>query len=154
MNTFYKNLSLWLVIGLTMILLFNVFNKPQTQSNKMTYSEFWSNVQSGLINRVTIQDNKIMGKGRDGRPFVTVTPNDSQLIPMLRKSGVDISVKERPETPWYVTVFVSWFPMLLLIGVWVFFMRQMQMGGKGGALSFGKTRAKLQESGEKKVTFE
>ncbi len=154
MNTFYKNLSLWLVIGLTMILLFNVFNKPQTQSNKMTYSEFWSSVQSGLINRVTIQDNKIMGKGRDGRPFVTITPNDSQLIPMLRKSGVDISVKERPETPWYVTVFVSWFPMLLLIGVWVFFMRQMQMGGKGGALSFGKTRAKLQESGEKKVTFE
>ncbi len=154
MNTFYKNLSLWLVIGLTMILLFNVFNKPQTQNNKMTYSEFWSSVQSGLINRVTIQDNKIMGKGRDGRPFVTVTPNDSQLIPMLRKSGVDISVKERPETPWYVTVFVSWFPMLLLIGVWVFFMRQMQMGGKGGALSFGKTRAKLQESGEKKVTFE
>ncbi|VAW41498.1 Cell division protein FtsH [hydrothermal vent metagenome] len=154
MNTFYKNLSLWLVIGLTMILLFNVFNKPQTQSNKMTYSEFWSSVQSGLIKRVTIQDNKIMGKGRDGRPFVTVTPNDSQLIPMLRKSGVDISVKERPETPWYVTVFVSWFPMLLLIGVWVFFMRQMQMGGKGGALSFGKTRAKLQESGEKKVTFE
>ncbi|NOX79820.1 MAG: ATP-dependent metallopeptidase FtsH/Yme1/Tma family protein [Deltaproteobacteria bacterium] len=154
MNTFYKNLSLWLVIGLTMILLFNVFNKPQTQNNKMTYSEFWSSVQSGLINRVTIQDNKIMGKGRDGRPFVTITPNDSQLIPMLRKSGVDISVKERPETPWYVTVFVSWFPMLLLIGVWVFFMRQMQMGGKGGALSFGKTRAKLQESGEKKVTFE
>jgi len=154
LNTFYKNLSLWLVIGLTMILLFNVFNKPQTQNNKMTYSEFWSSVQSGLINRVTIQDNKIMGKGRDGRPFVTITPNDSQLIPMLRKSGVDISVKERPETPWYVTVFVSWFPMLLLIGVWVFFMRQMQMGGKGGALSFGKTRAKLQESGEKKVTFE
>ncbi len=155
MNTFYKNLSLWLVIGLTMILLFNVFNKPQTQSNKMTYSEFWSNVQSGLINRVTIQDNKIMGKGRDGRPFVTITPNDSQLIPMLRKSGVDISVKERPTTPWYVTVFVSWFPMLLLVGVWVFFMRQMQMGGgKGGALAFGKTRAKLQESGEKKVTFE
>ncbi len=153
MNTFYKNLSLWLVIGLTMILLFNVFNKPQTQSNKMTYSEFWSSVQAGLINRVTIQDNKIMGKGRDGRPFVTITPNDSQLIPMLRKSGVDISVKERPETPWYVSVFVSWFPMLLLIGVWVFFMRQMQMGGKGGALSFGKTRAKLQESGEQKVTF-
>jgi cell division protease FtsH len=75
------------------------------------------------------------------------------LIPMLRQSGVDISVKEPEETPWYFTIFVSWFPMLLLIGVWIFFMRQMQVGGKGGALSFGKTRAKLREGGETKVTF-
>lgn len=145
---------MWLVIGLTMILLFNLFNKPQGQSNSMTYSEFWSSVEKGAINRVKIQGEKITGSGPDGRPFSTVTPNDTELIPMLRQSGVDISVKEPEETPWYLSIFISWFPMLLLIGVWIFFMRQMQMGGgKGGALSFGKTRAKLQGEGEVKVTF-
>ena len=154
MNTFYKNLSMWLVIGLTFILLFNLFNKPQGQSNQMTYSEFWSSVENGAIHKVKIQDDKITGAGPDGRPFTTIAPNDAELIPMLRKSGVDITVKPPEETPWYLSIFISWFPMLLLIGVWIFFMRQMQMGGgKGGALSFGKTRAKLQGEGEVKVTF-
>ncbi|WP_319550063.1 ATP-dependent zinc metalloprotease FtsH [Desulfogranum marinum] len=153
MNTFYKNLSMWLVIGLTMILLFNLFNKPHSASNSVTYSEFWSSVDSGAITKVNIQGEKITGSGLDGRPFTTVAPDDTELIPMLRQSGVDISVKEPEQTPWYLTILISWFPMLLLIGVWIFFMRQMQMGGKGGALSFGKTRAKLQGEGEVQVTF-
>ncbi len=144
---------MWLVIGLTMILLFNIFNKPQSQSSQMTYSEFWSSVESGIISRVTIQGEKILGTGQDGRPFMTVTPDDTELIPMLRQSGVDISVKEPDKDSMWMTIFISWFPMLLLIGVWIFFMRQMQVGGKGGALSFGKTRAKLLEGGETKVTF-
>ena len=147
LNTFYKNLSMWLVIGLTMILLFQLFNKPQTQSSSITYSEFWSSVESGAISKVSIQGEEISGIGKDGRPFRTMAPSDTGLIPMLRESDVDILVKKPEETPWYLTIFVSWFPMLLLIGVWIFFMRQMQMGGKGGALSFGKTRAKLQEIG-------
>ena len=153
MNTFYKNLTMWLVIGLTMILLFNLFNKPPIQRNSMTYSEFWSSVENGAINKVTIQGEKILGTGQDGKPFVTIAPPDPQLIPMLRKSRVDISVKEPEKESLWMSIFISWFPMLLLIGVWVFFMRQMQMGGKGGALSFGKTRAKLQGEGEVKVTF-
>ena len=153
MNTFYKNLTMWLVIGLTMILLFNLFNKPPIQRNSMTYSEFWSSVENGAISKVTIQGEKILGAGQDGRPFVTIAPPDSELIPMLRKSGVDISVKEPEKESLWMSIFISWFPMLLLIGVWIFFMRQMQMGGKGGALSFGKTRAKLQGEGEVKVTF-
>ncbi len=153
MNTFYKNLSMWLVIGLTFILLFNLFNSPQSTSNSMTYSEFWSDVESGAINKVKIQGEIITGSGPDGRPFTTIAPADTELIPMLRQSGVDISVKEPENTPWYLTIFISWFPMLLLIGVWIFFMRQMQMGGKGGALTFGKTKAKLQGEGEVKVTF-
>ena len=153
MNTFYKNLSMWLVIGLTMILLFNLFNKPHSAGNSVTYSEFWSSVDSGAITKVNIQGEKITGSGMDGRPFTTVAPDDAELIPMLRQSGVDISVKEPEQTPWYLTILISWFPMMLLIGVWIFFMRQMQMGGKGGALSFGKTRAKLQEEGEVQVTF-
>lgn len=153
MNTFYKNLSMWLVIGLTMILLFNLFNTPQNPRTSMTYSEFWSSVESGAINKVTIQGDRILGAGQDGRPFMTVTPDDTELIPMLRKSGVDIAVKEPEKESLWMSIFISWFPMLLLIGVWIFFMRQMQMGGKGGALSFGKTRAKLQGEGEVKVTF-
>jgi len=153
LNTFYKNLSMWLVIGLTMILLFNLFNTPQNPRTSMTYSEFWSSVEAGAINKVTIQGDKILGFGQDGRPFMTITPDDTELIPMLRKSGVDIGVKEADKESFWMSIFISWFPMLLLIGVWIFFMRQMQMGGKGGALSFGKTRAKLQGEGEVKVTF-
>ena len=144
---------MWLVIGLTMILLFNLFNTPQNIRTSMTYSEFWSSVENGAINKVTIQGDKILGAGQDGRPFMTVTPDDTELIPMLRQSGVDITVKAPDKESLWMSIFISWFPMLLLIGVWIFFMRQMQMGGKGGALSFGKTRAKLQGEGEVKETF-
>ncbi len=153
MNTFYKNLSMWLVIGLTMVLLFNLFNKPQLQSVEITYSDFLSSIESGAITQVSIEGDEISGTMRGGNAFRTITPDDSELIPFLRQAGVDISVKQKEDTPWYVTILVSWFPMLLLIGVWIFFMRQMQMGGKGGALSFGKTRAKLMEAGQHKVTF-
>ena len=155
MNTFHKNLSMWLFIVLTMILLFQLFIKPQAQNAAVnySYSEFWSNVEGGTVNKVSIQGSEITGVGKDGRPFKTVAPDDPGLIPMLRESSVDIQVKKPEETPWYMTIFISWFPMLLLIGVWIFFMRQMQMGGKGGALSFGKTRAKLQAEGEVTVTF-
>ncbi|MEA2115696.1 MAG: ATP-dependent zinc metalloprotease FtsH, partial [Thermodesulfobacteriota bacterium] len=145
--------SMWLVIGLTMILLFNLFNTPQNPRTSMTYSEFWSSVESGAINKVTIQGDRILGAGQDGSPFMTVTPDDTELIPMLRESGVDIAVKEGDKESLWMSIFISWFPMLLLIGVWIFFMQKMQMGGKGGALSFGKTRAKLQNEGEVKVTF-
>jgi cell division protease FtsH len=154
LNTFYKNLSMWLVIGLTMILLFNLFNKPQTNTNALTYSEFMAQVESKAIKQVTIDGDTLSGVLQDGKPFKTIYPaNDNELISNLRKNGVDITVKEVQKDSWWMTIFVSWFPMLLLIGVWVFFMRQMQMGGKGGALSFGKNKAKLMEKGESKVTF-
>jgi cell division protease FtsH len=145
---------MWLVIGLAMILLFNLFSKPPAQqATTMTYSEFWASIENGAIRDVSIQGEKLIGAGPDGRTFATVAPKDAELIPMLRQSGVDISVKSPQATPWYLSVFISWFPMLLLIGVWIFFMRQMQMGGKGGPLSFGKTKAKLLEGGAVKVTF-
>jgi cell division protease FtsH len=146
---------MWLVIGLTAILLVNLFNqKPETR-RPITYSQFWASVESGAIQKVTIQGDKVLGFSSDGQPFTTVTPDDTELIPMLRQSGVDISVKEPEQESLWVSIFISWFPMLLLIGVWVFFMRQMQMGGKGGggALGFGRTRAKMQEEGEVKITF-
>ncbi len=155
MNTFYKNLSMWLVIGLTMILLFNLFNKQPSNTTSLTYSEFMSNVQTKAVTRVSISGDIISGTLQDGKPFQTIYPtNDSELIPILRESGVDINVKETQKDSWLMTIFVSWFPMLLLIGVWVFFMRQMQGGGKGGALSFGKNRARLTEQSDNTVTFD
>jgi cell division protease FtsH len=145
---------MWLVIGLTMILLFNLFNKPQSTTASLGYSDFISKVQSKTINRISLSGDTITGMTEDGKPFRTIYPmNDEELIPMLRNSGVEINVKEGQKDSFFMTIFVSWFPMLLLIGVWVFFMRQMQGGGKGGALSFGKNRARLMEKGENKVTF-
>ncbi|MDA8160748.1 MAG: ATP-dependent zinc metalloprotease FtsH [Desulfobacteraceae bacterium] len=150
---FYKNLSMWLVIGLTMILLFNLFNKPQSQVTEMSYTDFLSSVESGTINKVIIQGTDISGQLKGGANFKTVAPSDASLIPTLRKAGVNIQAKHPEETPWYITILVSWFPMLLLIGVWIFFMRQMQMGG-GKAMSFGKSRARLQDGENSvKVTF-
>ncbi len=154
MNNFYKNLSMWLVIGLTMILLFNLFNKPQSSITSLTYSEFIASVDNKAINRVAISGDVISGTLQDGKPFQTIYPlADRELIPILRQAGVDINVKEVNKDSWFMTIFVSWFPMLLLIGVWIFFMRQMQGGGKGGALSFGKNKAKLTEQSDNKVTF-
>ena len=154
MNTFYKNLSMWLVIGLTMILLFNLFNKPQGNVSTLTYSDFMAKIENKSINRVRIDGDTISGTLQDGQPFRTIYPvTDAELIPLLREAGVDIAVKQAQKDNWLMTIFVSWFPMLLLIGVWIFFMRQMQGGGKGGALSFGKTRARLMEQGTNKVTF-
>jgi len=145
---------MWLVIGLTMILLFNLFNKPQGNTTSLNYSDFISKIESKAIEKVTISGDVITGTTDDGRPFRTIYPrNDDELIPMLRNSGVEIQVKESDQDSFLMTIFVSWFPMLLLIGVWVFFMRQMQGGGKGGALSFGKNKARLMEKGENKYTF-
>jgi len=146
---------MWLVIGLTMILLFNIFNKQQPNTSSLTYTQFMDSVASKTVNRININGDVITGTMKDGKPFRTVfPPNDSDLLPALHKAGVDVSVQENQKESWLMTIFVSWFPMLLLIAVWVFFMRQMQGGGKGGALSFGKTRARLMERGKHKVTFE
>jgi cell division protease FtsH len=154
LNTFYKNLSMWLVIGLAMILLFNLFNKPQSHVNSIKYSEFIAKVENKSINSVRIDGDTITGTISGGEEFKTVYPiNDNELIPMLRQAGIDITVKEAERQNWLMSILISWFPMLLLIGVWIFFMRQMQGGGKGGALSFGKTRARLMEQGTQKVTF-
>ncbi len=153
MNTFYKNLSMWLVIGLTMILLFNLFNKPQSTVKEINYSDFLASVESGATTEVIIRGNEITGPAaQGGASFKTVAPADTELIPLLRQKGVTIQVKQDEESPWYVSILISWFPMLLLIGVWIFFMKQMQMGG-GKAMSFGKSKARLMDKEKSKVTF-
>ena len=153
MNTFYKNLSMWLIIGLAMILLFNLFSKQQSITEQISYSDFLSRVEEGGVNDVFIENGEISGTSKSGATFSTTAPaNDPQLIKDLRDNGVNIRVKKPEETPWYLTLLISWFPMLLLIGVWIFFMRQMQAGG-GKAMSFGKSRARLMNQEESKVTF-
>ena len=153
MNPFYKNLALWLVISLMMILLFNMFNQSRIQDTEINYTEFMAQVEKGNIVGVVIQGQEISGTQIDGGRFKTFAPEDSDLIKILRSRGVTIKAKPLAESPWYMNLLVSWFPMILLIGVWIFFMRQMQAGG-GKALSFGKSRARLLSDQQEKVTFE
>ncbi len=151
MTPFYKNLALWLVISLMMVMLFQVFKQPRNSNTPISYSDFLNMVESGSVIHVTIQGENIMGMSSQG-PFKTYAPKDPELIGLLRSKGVKISAKPQEDSSWF-QVFLSWVPMLLLIGVWIFFMRQMQAGG-GKALSFGKSRARLMSDSQEKVTFE
>ncbi len=152
MNPFYKNLALWLVISLITVLLFNVFQKPTASREKLSYTDFLTRLEQGQLLSVTIQGKNLQGLTSDGRPFSTYTPDDPQLLPMIREKGVKITARPEDDSPWYMTVLISWFPMLLLIGIWIFFMRQMQMGG-GKAMTFGKSKARLLNESAERKTF-
>lgn len=151
MTPFYKNIALWLVICLMVIMLFQVFKQPERGSASLSYSEFLSMVERGNVAQVTIQGENLSGISTQG-PFRTYAPRDPELIKLLRSKDVKITAKPEEDSNW-VQVFLSWVPMLLLIGVWVFFMRQMQVGG-GKALSFGKSKARLMTDSQEKVTFD
>ena len=146
-------MALWLVISLLMIFLFNMFNRPQENQQAVSYSEFLAAAEKGTVTAVTIQGNNISGRFVDGRAFRTFSPSDPEMISTLRNGGVKIEAKPEDDSPWYMTILISWFPMILLIAVWIFFMRQMQVGG-GKALAFGKSKAKLLSEDSHKVTFE
>ena len=153
MNQFYKNLALWLVIGMILIALFNIFNQPLGSQSEVIFSEFMNQVEGGKITEVTIQGDRISGKYVDGSSFQTMTPpKDQDLIRILREKGVRIVVVPPEQTSWYMNILISWFPMILLLGIWIFFMRQMQSGG-GKALSFGKSKARLMSEAKNKTTF-
>lgn len=151
MNHTSKNISLWLVITLIMLLMFQFFKNSEGPVPSLTYSEFVSMVEKGQVVKVTIQGNKIAGNSSQG-PFKTYAPKDPDLVKLLLSNGVNVSVKPEEDGSW-LQVFLSWVPMLILIGIWIFFMRQMQVGG-GKALSFGKSRAKLVTDFHNRVTFE
>ncbi|MEK7210434.1 MAG: ATP-dependent zinc metalloprotease FtsH, partial [Candidatus Binatota bacterium] len=152
MNQLSKNLALWLVLGLIFLLLFNIFSKQHGREPEIVFSEFMGAVEKGEVLEVTIQGHNIQGKYQSGERFRTFAPNDPELVKTLREKRVKIAAKPEDESPWYMVLFVNWFPMLLLIGVWIFFMRQMQVGG-GKAMSFGKSRARLLTENQLKVTF-
>jgi cell division protease FtsH len=153
LNPFYKNMALWLVITLMMIMLYNLFNQQHLTETDISYSEFLFMVEAEQITEVVIQGQELLVTDRDRSKFKVYAPQDSSLIDTLRGKGVAIKAKPEAESPWYMSLLISWFPMIILIGVWIFFMRQMQSGG-GKALSFGKSRARLLSDQQAKVTFE
>ncbi len=152
LSPFFKNLALWLVIGLIMVLVFNIFNQSQPQEKEMIFSDFMARVAKGEISEVIVKGPDIKGKLISGESFRTYAPDDKEMISELRRRGVRITAKPVDGNPWYVNMLLSWLPMLLFIGVWIFFMRQMQGGGTK-ALSFGKSRARLLSDKQSKVTF-
>jgi cell division protease FtsH len=153
LNQFYKNLSLWLVISLMMILLFNLFNKPKPVQDRLNYSDFITAVDAGKVKSVIISGNDLIGKYADGKEFRTYRPTDASISETLIEKKVEVSAKPEEEKFSWFSIFISWFPLILLVGVWIFFMRQMQAGG-GKAMSFGKSRAKLLTESQGKITFE
>lgn len=153
MNPFYRNLALWLVITLMMIMLYNLFNQQRLSEKNISYTDFLTMVENERVAEVVIQGQELYVTDINRNRFKVYAPQDSDLIGILRQKGVSITAKPPAESPWYMSVFVSWFPMIVLIGVWIFFMRQMQAGG-GKAMSFGKSRARLLSDQSVKVTFE
>ena len=153
----FKNLVMWAVIVFLTIGLYNMFKNPQSsisQKQNIIFSEFLSEVENGRVVQVEIQGNNIRGIMSNGEKFTTYSPNDPNLIEKLSDKGVSISAAPLDEKmPSIFGILLSWFPMLLLIAVWIFFMRQMQ-GGKGGAMGFGRSKAKLMSDARKKVTFD
>ncbi|MFH0958552.1 MAG: ATP-dependent zinc metalloprotease FtsH [Pseudomonadota bacterium] len=153
MNNMYKNLGLWLVIFLVMIFLFHLFNQTKSPQKEISYSQFRQDMDQGAIKSVVLQGNRIKGTFLDGSgAFRTLAPTDPDLIPSLMKNKVDIQVQPDDDNPWYLTALISWLPMIFLIAIFAFFMRQMQAGG-GKAMSFGKSRARLISEDQNKFTF-
>lgn len=153
MNPLQKNIALWLVISLVFVFLYHLFSQPRVVQENIVYSDFLAYVEKNQVKEVQIQGELITGKLANGKGFKTYMPKDADLVKTLVGKNVRIAVKPVEESPWYMTVLISWFPMLLLIGVWIFFMRQMQSGG-GKAMAFGKSRARLLTEKGRKITFE
>jgi cell division protease FtsH len=149
-----KNIILWVVIAIVLMSVFNNFAPRQTSSRQVEYSQFIQDINAGEVQRVLIDGRTIRGIKQNGDRFMTYSPGDAGLIGDLLNNNVAIDVKPPEQQGLLMQIFISWFPMLLLIGVWVFFMRQMQGGGGGrGAMSFGKSRARMLGEDQVKVTF-
>jgi cell division protease FtsH len=156
MNSNFRNFAIWVFIGLLLVALFNLFQSPgvRVRGNDISFSQLLTEVEGGSIQDVTIAGSQITGHFNDGRSFQTYAPNDPGLVDKLHQKGVKITAKpSEDDVPSLLGVLVSWFPMLLLIAVWIFFMRQMQSGG-GRAMGFGKSKAKLLTERHGRVTFE
>ncbi len=151
-----RNLLLWVIIVVAMVMLFNMFQQTQTSGhNSLSYTDFLGRVNDGQIVSVTIQGNTLIGKTADNHEVQTYAPRDLTLVNRLIEKNIEIKADPPEEQAWYVSALISWFPMLLLIGVWIFFMRQMQ-SGTGRAMSFGRSRARLlnQDGDSNRVTFQ
>jgi cell division protease FtsH len=155
LNNLFKNLAIWMIIILVLMTVFNTFSNRQTTPAKMDYSQFYDELKGGHISRVVIEGRNLRATLLPDNRQVNVLspPNNLFLVDDLLKYGVKFESKPEDEPSFLMNIFVSWFPMLLLIGVWIFFMRQMQGGGRGGAFSFGKSRARMMDDTANQVTF-
>ncbi|MBN2398554.1 MAG: ATP-dependent metallopeptidase FtsH/Yme1/Tma family protein, partial [Deltaproteobacteria bacterium] len=123
MNQSQKNIALWIVISLVFVFLFQMFNQPQGQKEEMAYSDFIGYVERGTVAEVTIQGENIEGRLADGKVFKLFAPRDPNLVSLLKEKGVRISARPAEGSSWYMTILISWLPIILLVGVWIFFMR-------------------------------
>lgn len=160
MNNLGKNIAIWVIIGLVLMTVFSQFSKTREAAAPIKYSAFNRDLTSNRVKEVVLDSTAhgyrfmlIRGERTDGTKFTTIAPEDKALIDTLIKRNVEFSAKPIEEQSFLMSLFVNWFPMLLLIGVWIFFMRQMQGGGKGGAFSFGKSRARMLDESNNQVTF-
>ena len=156
MNNLFRSVGIWLVVALVLMTVFNQFSGRQQMGTQvqMDYSQFMEEAKNGSIAKVTIEGRTLRAVASDGKRIISYAPQDLWMVSDLIRDGVKIEVKPEEEPSLLMNLFVSWFPMLLLIGVWIFFMRQMQGGSKGGGLfSFGKSKAKLLDETKERVTF-
>ncbi len=155
MNNLTKNLLLWLVVAVVLMSVFNNFNQRQTTVQPIEYSQFVQNVNDGEVERVTIEGRNIKGFYKSGKDFRTYSPGDPGLVDDLLRHGVSITAKEEEGPSLLLSILINWFPLLLIFGLWIYFMRQMQGGGGGrGAMSFGKSKARMLTEDQNKITFE
>jgi cell division protease FtsH len=153
-NNWVKNIGVWLVIGIVLMMLFMQVSNRGAARSEMDYSTMMQEAKNGNIEKVRMEGARTAKVyTRDNKVYTTSTPGDIFMWDDLRKAGVKIEAKPEEEQSLLMSIFISWFPMLLLIGIWLYFMRQMQGGGKGGAFSFGKSRAKMLDEGNNPVTF-
>ncbi len=153
MNNIVKNIVIWVVVALVLMTVFNQFAGRSTSEGQVVYSQFLDEVKAGHITKVTIEGRVLHGETSEGRKFNTYAPYDPGLMGDLLKNNVRVEAKPEQEQSLLLSIFINWFPMILLIGVWIFFMRQMQGGGKGGAFSFGKSKARQLDEASNQTTF-
>ena len=153
MNNLLKNIGIWLVIALVVLTVVKQFDARQTSKDSVPYSEFMDEAKSGGVESATVEGRTIKWQSPDKKQFITYSPGDIWMVGDLVKYGVKVEAKPEEEQSFLAQMFISWFPMLLLIGVWIFFMRQMQGGGRGGAFSFGKSKARMLDEANNTITF-
>ncbi len=153
MNNLVKNIGIWLIIGLVVLTVVKQFDSRQTTRDSIPYSEFMESAKSGKVSAATVEGRTIKWTNTENKRFTTYSPSDIWMVSDLIKYGVKVEAKPEEEQSFLAQIFISWFPMLLLIGVWIFFMRQMQGGGRGGAFSFGKSKARMLDEANNSITF-
>ncbi|MEN9793787.1 MAG: ATP-dependent zinc metalloprotease FtsH, partial [Pseudomonadota bacterium] len=153
MNNTFSKVAIWMVIGLVLFSVFRQFDSGQRMGTEVSYSQFMEEARQGRIRSASIDGRIVKAQTTDERIITVNAPQDLWMVSDLMKYGVSVSAKAEEQPSLLMSIFVSWFPMLLLIGVWIFFMRQMQGGGRGGAFSFGKSKARMLDENNNNITF-